>query len=281
MKEKSARDPLGAFAGFVLGIAFLAVAVVLLGWVVLTKVETAKGFDVAMWAAQHSPIPLPVDPVEFGNRVINSPSIWFIAAFGVMALMAAFTNLWGARLRLRPEGVSNDGEARLELKGAPARVGGSLEGVVVLDGKAAAGDRYKLLLQCRDREGKGSTSYSDSIEVRALPGAGGAILPFRFDIPLTALPLLEWGPFRARVVYEWELLFMPVGSWFGSTFPLQVEPGPVAEVRAARAAMPPAVVGPFPWKIALGVVGGLLGVLTLLFLLVDALISFFRGTVTP
>jgi len=272
------RDPLSALGGFVLGIAFLAVAIALLGWVVLTKIAVAKGFDVAMWAAQHSPVPLPVDPVDFGNRVINSPSIWFIAAFGVMALMMAFSFLRGARRSARPAGVSDDGEARLELKGAIPRVGETLHGEIVLASNDLVGQPYDIRVECQrlnGRRGKAyRTDYSDSVQVLALAGAGGARLPFRFEIPLTAPPSRAWEPFSLRDPREWQLVCAQSKAWFrGSFFPLQVQPGPEKEVADALAAMPPVVVGPFPWKF----VGGFFAGALLLFFLVDAVISFFSG----
>ena len=276
MKEKVPRDLLGALVGFVFGIAFLAVAVVLLGWVVLTKVAVEKGFDVAMWAAQHSPVPLSIEPADFGNQVINSPSIWFIAAFGVMALMSAFVFLRGARLGARPAGVSEDGEARLELKGANPRVGETLQGEIVLAGNDHVGQPYDIRVECQRLEGmRGSayrTDYSDSVQVVALAGADGARLPFRFEIPLTAPPSRPFEHLSLRDRREWQLVCARPKAWFrGSFFPLQVEPGPEEEVADALAAMPPAVQGPFPWKI----VGGFFAGALLLFFLVDAVISFF------
>ena len=281
MKEKVPRDPLGAFFGFALGIAFLALGIIVLGWVVLTNVAVEKGFDVAMWAAQHSPVPLPVDPVDFGNRVINSPSIWFIAAFGVMALMSAFGFLRGARGNARPAGVSDDGEARLELKGANPRVGETLEGEIVLASKDLVGQTYDIRVECRRLGGRhGSayrTDYEDSVQVLAVAGAGGARLPFRFEIPLTAPPSRGYEYFSLRDRREWQLVCARKDAWFrGSFFPLQVEPGPEEVVAEALAAMPPVVVGPFQWKLAGGIVGGLFAGGLLLFFVVDALIGFFR-----
>ena len=273
-----ARAPLRAFVGLVLGIAFLAVAIALLGWVVLTKVAVAKGFDVAMWVARHSPVPLPLDPVDFGNRVINSPSIWFIAAFGVGALMWAYSLLRSARRNARPAGVSDDGEARLELKGATPRVGETLRGEIVLASMDPVGQPYVIRVECRRLEGRTGrayqTDYSESVQVVAVAGAGGAKLPFRFEIPLTAPPSRAWEPFSLQDRREWQLVCAKSKAWFhGWFFPLQVQPGPEKEVAQAIAAMPPEVVAPFPWKL----VGGLFAGALLLFFLVDAVISFFSG----
>ncbi|MEO5677935.1 MAG: hypothetical protein ABIQ84_10335 [Usitatibacter sp.] len=263
---------LAAFLGFVLGMAFLVVGGGLLAWVAVTELQVARGFDWAMWAAQH----LGADPVSFGNRVINmTGSIGFA---GAIASLIGIVLLNRALLR-KSSGAGADGERSLELVGDYQRVGRPLEGTIVLGSKDAVGERYAVHLECRHlgRDGRSvGTDYSDSAEVQAVGGAGRAWLPFRFEIPLTAPPS-QPKRFSLQDRREWHISCARPKAWFDwSIFDLQVEPGPEGEVTEALAAMPPPVVGPFPWKVAGGIVGGLFAGGLLLFFVVDALIGFFR-----
>ena len=58
---------MGAALRFLFAMAFLVAGSAVLAWVAVTEFWTARGFDWAMWAAQH----LGEEPVSFGNRVIN------------------------------------------------------------------------------------------------------------------------------------------------------------------------------------------------------------------
>ena len=266
---------LAALVELVIGTVVLAVGVALLGWALLRAISVEKAFDAAMWVAAHAPAAMELTPVTFANGVINNQFPWMIGAFGLMALMVASSIFRSSR---RAAGVSEDGKARLELAGGERRVGKPLEGQVVLARSDLVGKPFDIRIQCLRRSGKYGkfyrTDYADSIQVTAVPGAQGARLPFRFDIPLTAPPSRAFKPLTLQDPREWQLAIGRPKAWtYSWFFPLQVSPGPAEMVAEAVAAMPPPVQGPFPWKFA----GMWFAGAFVLFLVIDAVISFARA----
>ncbi len=238
------RDTIGALGGLVVSLAFFAIAVPVLGWVALATVEPETGVRVATWAARQAPV-MGIEPGDFGNRVVNAPTIWIIGVLGLIALMSGLVCLRDACHK----GEDDDhGEPQLELTDDKLRVGWPLQGQIVLASKDEVGQPYNIRVECRRMSGRRGkayrTDYESSVEVVAVAGEGGARVPFRFEIPLTAPPSREWVPFSLRDPCEWQLVFARPKAWFrGSFFALQVEPGPEEEVAEALAAMPPVVVG--------------------------------------
>lgn len=195
-----ARNPIGASFSLVFGLASLVLGIFLIGSAALGP-----------W---------------------NYPIPWFIGAFGLMALMYSYNLLGSARLGFRPIDVSDDGEARLELTGPPARVGGSIQGTVLLGDEAEAGDPYRLLLSCANMDGGSvfATHHEDALDVDAVPAATGEMsLPFAFRIPSTAPPTASLPTFSLRGVFRWTLSYCPAehatfGMYGGSSFTVQVGP---------------------------------------------------------
>lgn len=234
----AARAPGSAFASFVLGVPLLAIGAALLGWVLMMNLTPAQGAEWAVWAIQHSPIPLFLTPQQAATLAVQVPVLWAMGIAGAVFAGIGIEELWGARRNLRPANESDNRKVRMELAGPP-RVGRYLEGDLFLLGKAQAGDAYDVRVTCsrrvqqKDAFGKDTSfldiKYDQRHHAKATPSATGLKVPFRFAIPF-GMP--------AEGAYHWELAVGPPKAFFPTKFPLDVQPLPAGDAQAIRDSIP-------------------------------------------
>ena len=223
------RNPVAGVVSGVFGLAWAALGLVLAAWAAATKLEVARGFDLALWALQRSPVDLPWDPVDAANYAINHVVPAVIVA--AIALVLAWTNLRTARIALRAQNESHDGRGELQPMTQEPRVGRPFEGVIRLR-EATPGDEYDVSLVAASSGNK--PAYRSEQKARARHGAQGVNLPFRFEVPATAP--------ASGVATRWHLEFAPTGRrTFGrSRLDVKLAPAPEGEARAAAHGIAPA-----------------------------------------
>lgn len=133
--------------------------------------------------------------------------------------------------------ASASGNFRLDL-GAPARIGCWLEGEFALLKGAKAGDPYDVRVRCarsvmdqrpdldssdgRETYYRDEVKYEQRVHSKAVPGATGLVVPFRFEIP-THMPeegsggLVPWMQFHWTIAVGKPLALSP------TRFPLDVK----------------------------------------------------------
>ncbi len=224
------RAPVGGFFRLMFGTLFLGLGLPLLTWVLVTLAKVVWGFNLAMWTAQLAPREWDLDPVTFGNRVINQKlpiglAGGFLTLLGLGLLVGA-----PRRLRAKFDRVA----ARIEFAATP-RVGERLQGSIHLEGRAEPGAIYKVELECvEDVSDSMGNQYWQEREVQAVMGSQGQHVPFSFDVPITAPPTLGVASYlRTPTRHAWRIYFGEQGKWLGLTFVVQMEP-PLADAGRIR-----------------------------------------------
>lgn len=212
-------------------------------WVWTAFQEPWRAREWVIWAAERSPIPLTVTPLELARDLVHPNGLivaGLVAAFFCLALLKLLIDAPRGR---RASDETDDRKARLELTSHPARVGRPLEGILLLAREARAGDMFTVRLWCERRYrsgGKNATEmpFSEEREVRVVPDARGWRVPFRFDVPAWAPPS---GPSGSRGDFVWWLSLAPAGKLFATRSVIMVGlgPAPVDELRALEAAEDP------------------------------------------
>lgn len=225
----------------VFGLAFGAVGVCLAIWIwlALNKVELA--FNWVLWAADHSPLPLTITPVQLANEAIQRNSLIAAGVSTAFLCWFAFDSLRSARQSLRSNEESNDGKARIELKTEHPRVGSPLEGRLRLTKDAKPGEFFRVDLSCKRRHISGDkkleeTAFYANHEVRAVQDAHGWSLPFKFDVPVTMPPSAKRDMFAGEG-YHWFMGFSSVNEWisFPSLIALTLAPAMEEDLRVIEA----------------------------------------------
>ena len=96
------RSPIAALIQLALGSLLGAAGTVMLVWAVMTYLNVERGFDAAMWAAEHSPIPLAIAPVQLANGAIQDGSLVAIGVAGFFLCLIGSGLLSAARANLLP-----------------------------------------------------------------------------------------------------------------------------------------------------------------------------------
>ena len=229
-----------AFFSLAFALLFGVPGLVLLGWTALAVYKVERAFEWALWAANHSPVPLTVPPMQLANDLIQDSSLVIAGVVGAILCFVARHNLRTVRQMLAPPGTSHDGKGRIVLKTAQPRVGRPLEGSIHLAKDAKPGARFTVQLLCEKRtsreDGKRDdvdTAHSDEQEVSAVRGAHGWSVPFRFEVPATAPPSPTGLP-QAHG-YRWRVEMFPSKAFIAvpTKFPVVLAGAPATEVRTA------------------------------------------------
>lgn len=230
----------------VFGLAFGAVGVCLAIWVGLALYKVELAFDWVLWAAEYSPLPLNITPMQLASEAIQRNSLIAAGVSAAFLCWFAFDSLRSARQSLRSDDESDDGKARIELKTEHPQVGSPLEGRLRLTKDAKLGELFRVELSCKRRHISGDkkleeTAFCAKQDVQAIQDAHGWNLPFRFDVPVTMPPSAK-RDMLAGEGYHWLLAFSPANEWvsFPSLVALTLAPAPAEELRAIEASESPA-----------------------------------------
>jgi hypothetical protein len=233
----AARAPTSAFFGFALGALQLGIGGLLVVWAWVAHLYPARGFDGVQWLVESSPLPWSGSPAQIANMAVQDEVVWASGFAGIVLAVFALATLRGARLNLLPANASANGKFRLDLE-APPRIGCWLEGKIVLLKGGKAGEPYSVSVRCTrevldyrasdrddmDRESyyRTEVKYDQRMHSKAVPGASGLAVPFRFEIP-THMPEEGPGGFRSRTQFHWKIEVGKRDSVFISKFPLDVK----------------------------------------------------------
>jgi hypothetical protein len=218
------------------GIVFALPGLVLVTWAAARLINIQWAFNLALWAATYSPVPLSLPPVELANYLIEG-QWWVFAALGGGFILALGLSILADELKpKRDADESHDGKARIELKTTSPCVGGPLEGTLRLTRDAKPGDAFVVELSCRRSstgESRTETPFLEEKRVEAVRAAHGWGLPFRFEIPLTAPESNARQTSRSQG-FQWQLSLRPADAWYAtrSRFDLALGPAPEKELEA-------------------------------------------------
>lgn len=241
------RPPLSAIVFVILGAAAGLAGIAMAGWAATTHFKVERGFDAAMWAMARSPVPFQGEPIAIANAMIQDVPVMFLGAFGLFLCLVCYSFLRDARIALLPAGAPVAGMASLALSTRAPRAGQPMEGHVRLKKAAKAGEVFEVSVQCTrrirdtsklDRRDRTETLHYESIAVAAEKDAQGWVLPFQFELPVTA-PASQGRQFYG---YRWEVKHWSKKAWITTGSPLDVDVGPAshADMSAFQATLPPA-----------------------------------------
>ena len=221
------RAPLtGVVAGLV-GLFFGAAGLALAAWVATVELDTPKGFEAAMWALRRADVELPWDPVVAANYAINHTLP--VAIVAAVALFLAALYLRQARIAFRPRNVSNDGKGELHVAALEPRVGRPFDGTIRLRDAPVPGEEF--IVKLTSIGPNRAPEFEMEQKARARPGAHGANLPFRFDVPFSAR--------ASSRSHRWRLEFSRADRKYLGRSAFDVHLGPPNESERRVADLPP------------------------------------------
>jgi hypothetical protein len=227
------RAPISGAVSGVIGMLWAAAGLVLGAWAATAALDQSKGHELAMWALGSSSIALPWPHEEVVRIAMSHLPVVGVAA--AVALLLAWSGLHRARVAFRPIDESQDGKGELRIATIEPRIGRPLEGTIMLRSAPSPGEEFEVTLTALTPAG--TVAWRGEQKARARPGAHGVNLPFRFDVPVSAVP--------GGVGHRWRLEFAPAGRkpLLGrSAFDVRLGAPSEAEARMASAAHAPAQV---------------------------------------
>ena len=213
------RAPVSALFGLLFGLAFLLPGLALLGWVALTKVDTAKGFDAAMGAMRYVSSDSEENGPAFGNWAINRTLP--IGLMGGLLSIVGIAVLASARKAMLPADVSDDGSARIVFEPNPPTAGHRLQGYIELTDDDKDCHVCMLELRCiqvgRGDHSDRHTVHFEQYESDVKSGARGTRIPFSFEVPINAPPSNGTGLLGLSSRHDWSIHLDRSGETFDSS----------------------------------------------------------------
>ena len=201
-------------------------------WVAAGAYRSEWALRPALWAVEHTPLPLYASATRVASDLVQRDGLIAAGVLAAVLCVMALSSLRAARLALRSDDRSHDGQATIELKPGPLRVGHPVEGSIWLEHGPERGERYRVELSCSRGRGFDDTAYCEELVVAPVATPVGWNLPFRFAVPLIA-PASGASRFTRGPGYSWRLAVRQAnGRSAPSVFTLDLEPAPVEELRS-------------------------------------------------